>query len=115
MKGAGANSEELHTFKDSLDRLIQTDVALVSNALAQTQRKLNDEIEKQRDSVVTFFNDTSQILNRMSERDLSMRMDKEYEEEFMTIRDALNRACDNLDEGLSQVAVSSDQISSASG
>ena len=51
----------------------------------------------------------------MSERDLSMRMDKEYEEEFMTIRDALNRALDNLDEGLSQVAVSSDQISSASG
>ena len=115
VKGAGANSEELHTFKDSLNRLIQTDVALVSNALAQTQRKLSDDIEKQRDSVVTFFNDTSQILNRMSERDLSMRMDKEYEEEFMTIRDALNRALDNLDEGLSQVAVSSDQISSASG
>ena len=115
VKGAGATSEELHTFKDALSRLIQTDVALVSNALAQAQRKLSDEIEKQRDSVVTFFNDTSQILNRMSERDLSMRMDKEYEEEFMTIRDALNRALDNLDEGLSQVAVRSDQISSASG
>ncbi len=53
VSGAGATAEELHTFKDALNRLIQTDVALVSNALAQAQRKLSEEIERQRDSVVT--------------------------------------------------------------
>ncbi len=115
VKESGANNDELHTFKDALARLIQTDVALVSNALAQTQRELSNVIEKQRDSVVRFFNDTSEVLDKMADRDLSMRMDGTYEEEFMKVRDALNSALDNLDEGLAQVAVSSDQISSASG
>ncbi len=112
---AGATDDELNTFKDALSRLIQTDVALVSNALTQAQRELGNMVEKQRDSVVRFFNDTSAVLAKMADRDLSMRMDGTYEEEFMQVRDALNSALDNLDEGLAQVSVSTDQISSASG
>jgi len=112
---AGATHAELNRFKDALSRLIQTDIALVSNALAQAQRALSNKVEEQRDEVMAFFSDASKVLDKMADRDLSQRMAGEYEGEFLRVREALNRALDNLDEGLGQVAVGSDQISSASG
>ncbi len=112
---AGATDAELHRFKDALVRLIQTDIALVSNALAESQRHLRLEVEKQRDEVLTFFGEASKVLNGLAERDLSKRMDGDYEGEFKRTQDALNTAIDNLDQGLSQVLDGTDQISNRSG
>ncbi len=112
---AGASTEEIIRFNDAMTRLIQTDIALVSGALAEAQHELQRQVESQRDSVMEFFDETSKILNNVAERDLTARMVGEYSEEFVEIKTALNTAINNLDDGFRQVASGAEQVNAAAG
>ncbi|MDP6701250.1 MAG: methyl-accepting chemotaxis protein, partial [Candidatus Latescibacteria bacterium] len=112
---AGATPAELIRFKESLGRLIMADVALVSAALAEAQRALNTQVEKQRDEVMEFFAAAAKVLEAMAARDLTTRMQGQFEGEFARIKEALNTAIGNLNGGLTQIATSAEQVASASG
>jgi len=66
------------------------------------------------DAVTEPINESSAVLAKVAERDLTARMDGDYKGDFATIKESLNTAVDNLDQGLSQVAVGAEQVSSAS-
>ena len=54
------------------------------------------------------------VLRRVAERDLTAAMTGDYQGEFATIRDAIDRAVRNLGEALREVNVSAAQVASAS-
>jgi methyl-accepting chemotaxis protein len=53
-------------------------------------------------------------LEKVADRDLTARVMGNYQGGHARIKDALNRAVDNLDQGLSQVATSAEQVAGAS-
>jgi methyl-accepting chemotaxis protein len=67
------------------------------------------------DAILTPVNEAQAVLERMAERDLSVRMEGEYKGDHARIKEALNTAIQNLDESLSQVSAAAEQVSAASG
>ncbi len=65
------------------------------------------------DSVITPINEAAEILNRIASRDLTARMQGSYRGDHDKIKESLNRAVDNLDDGFSQVAEGSAQVANA--
>ncbi len=60
------------------------------------------------------INEASDVLSKVANRKLTVRMKGEYKGDFNKIKVSLNTALENLDTSLHQVAVSSDQVASAS-
>ncbi len=60
------------------------------------------------------INEASNVLSKVANRKLTVRMKGEYKGDFNKVKVSLNTALDNLDTSLHQVAVSSDQVASAS-
>jgi methyl-accepting chemotaxis protein len=71
---------------------------------------INDLLE----AVVAPITEAAGVLERVARRDLRARMVGEYQGDFATIKQALNTAVENLDQGLTQVARSAEQVASAS-
>jgi methyl-accepting chemotaxis protein len=67
------------------------------------------------DAVITPINEAAAVLERVAQRDLSARMTGSYQGDHAKIKESLNQAVDNLDEGMQQVAVGIEQVASASG
>lgn len=67
------------------------------------------------DAVIDPVNEALDVLERVAERDMSVRVKGNYQGDHARIKDAVNKAVNNLDEGLSQVNVASEQVSAASG
>lgn len=65
------------------------------------------------DAVLCPLNEASKCLRRAAARDLTTKMMGDYKGEFAQIKDALNTAIGNLDEGLVQVASGAEQVASA--
>ncbi len=65
------------------------------------------------DAVARPLHDASSALERVADRDLSVRMEGSYEGDFLRIRDSLNTAVSNLDQALLEVQAASDQVASA--
>src|SRR5262249_4948371 len=59
------------------------------------------------------INEAASVLEQTASGDLTARMQGDYRGDYAKIRGALNSALENLDGGLSQVAVSADQVASA--
>ncbi len=55
----------------------------------------------------------SNILQKVAEQDLSIRMDGDYSGDFAAIKESLNKALNNLDDGLGQVSLGVQQIANA--
>jgi len=67
------------------------------------------------DAVTAPVTEIDQMLRRLVERDLTVRVKGDCKGDFSRIQSALNATAKNLDDALSQVAVSAEQLTSASG
>lgn len=76
-------------------------------------RELVEGINQTLDAMVAPVNEAITVLERVESRDLAVRMQGDYQGDFATIKNTLNTALKNLDEGLQTVAHSSVQVQSA--
>ncbi len=76
-------------------------------------RNIVSGINEMIDAMVTPVNDAAAVLQLVSKRDLRPRMNGKYEGDYAVIKAALDQALDDLNEGLSQVAISSEQVARA--
>jgi methyl-accepting chemotaxis protein len=67
------------------------------------------------DAVVAPITEAAEVLEKVAGKDLTVRMTGRYAGDFAQIQTALNRALEDLEDALTQVAASSDQVASASG
>jgi methyl-accepting chemotaxis protein len=106
---AGASPADVTTFREALDRLLQVDTALCMDAFIESRR---DRSVKAVEKVV---NELGEVLNRVSDGDLTARVVSEWEATYIAIKDNLNRALDSLDRALSQTAAGATQVAAAAG
>jgi methyl-accepting chemotaxis protein len=59
------------------------------------------------------LNEASDCLERVADRDLTAYMRGEYKGEFAKMKESLNTALANLDEGMQQIAVGAEQVTNA--
>ncbi|HQU83952.1 MAG TPA: methyl-accepting chemotaxis protein, partial [Pyrinomonadaceae bacterium] len=76
-------------------------------------RELVKGINETLDAVVTPINEAAEVLQKIADKDLTAKVKGNYQGEFAKIKDSLNTASANLDEGFLQVALSADQVASA--
>jgi methyl-accepting chemotaxis protein len=65
------------------------------------------------DSVTQPISEASIVLEKIANRDLTANMHGDYSGEFAKIRDSVNNAASNLDDGFRQFAVGAEQVASA--
>jgi methyl-accepting chemotaxis protein len=92
----------------------QLDVRVDTTHHQGDYRKIVDGINTFLEAVLNPINEASAGLQNMARRDLTSRMSGNYQGDFAKIKEALNMAVTNLDDGLAQVAVGADQVASAS-
>ena len=66
------------------------------------------------DVIVEPINESADVLDRVAQKDLTVRMKGDYKGDFARIKTSLNSALDNLEAGMVQVLESSGQIAEAS-
>ncbi len=66
------------------------------------------------EAIVGPINESADVLDRVAQKDLTVRMKGNYQGDFARIKTSLNSALDNLDAGMVQVLESSGQIADAS-
>ena len=91
-----------------LDERVRTDYA--DGIYKELVESFNSAI----DNVVSPLDESKSVLERVALRDLSVRMRGEYEGEFAELKCALNKAIENLDQGLLQLAGMVNDFMSAS-
>ena len=65
------------------------------------------------DAVIQPIVEAAEVLERVADRDMTSRMLGDYKGDHAKIKNTLNRAVENLDQGLAQVSSASDQVASA--
>ncbi|HYW51191.1 MAG TPA: methyl-accepting chemotaxis protein [Gemmatimonadaceae bacterium] len=88
---------------------VRGDVTTFSGAYRDLVTGINDTL----DAVVRPINEASDVLARVSARDLTARVVGDYEGDFSRIKVSINTAAETLDDALTQVHASSDQVASA--
>ncbi len=86
------------------------DVSSVTGDYAAVYNSVNTML----DEILQPINEAAQVLEKMASRDLSSRLVGDYKGDHAKIKNALNLAVENLDNGMLQVSVSSEQVASAS-
>jgi methyl-accepting chemotaxis protein len=76
-------------------------------------RSIVDGVNRTLDAILEPITEAQQALERVAARDLTARVTGEYEGDHAKIKDSLNTAVANLDEGLGTVNMSADQVASA--
>lgn len=66
------------------------------------------------DAVIAPMTEAGEVLERVAARDLTARVEGDYQGDHAKIKDSLNRAVANLEQGLTQVSDSADQVAAAS-
>ena len=77
-------------------------------------RQVVEGINATLDAVLGPIDEASRVLDRLAERDLTVRMDDNHRGDLARIAHALNGAVDNLRDALTNVTVGAEQVSSAS-
>lgn len=67
------------------------------------------------DAVVEPIDEFAEALQKVAEKDLKTRMTRDYQGDFARIKDAFNTAVENLDDALTLVTNTAEQVSSAAG
>ncbi|HRH46787.1 MAG TPA: methyl-accepting chemotaxis protein, partial [Pyrinomonadaceae bacterium] len=118
VKTAGASRNDLDMFKESLQRLLQADIAIVITALTDSRRdkieKLNKESLKKFEEAKSFLDEEARILEKISARDLTQRMMGNFEGQYANIQKMLNETISNLFESISQISNGAEQVANAS-
>lgn len=78
-------------------------------------RELVDGLNRTLDAVVTPVKEAQAVLERVAQRDLTVRVCGEYEGDHAKLKESINSALVNLEEALSEVAAASAQVAAASG
>ncbi len=90
-------------------------VALNSRSLKGVYGNLVSGMQQTFDSASKPIAEAVDVLQKIAERDLRVRMEGDYSGSFDSIKLSLNAVVDGLNECLSQVALGADQVNSASG
>jgi methyl-accepting chemotaxis protein len=77
-------------------------------------RDLIQAINQMMDAIVAPINEAACVLEKVANKDLTVRMQGDYQGDYAKIKTMLNTAVGNLDEGLTQVSISSEQVAMAS-
>ncbi len=77
-------------------------------------RELVEGVNHTLDAVIAPVNEASDVLDRLAARDLRARVIGEYRGDHARIKNALNKAAENLDTALAEVHATSEQVTSAS-
>jgi methyl-accepting chemotaxis protein len=102
-----------------LDRLAKaiSEGQLAERAKAQmfegNYRSIIDGVNNMIGAFVKPIDEAARILEQVAQRNLVARMMGDYKGDFAKIKNAMNAAVQNLDDGLSQVAVGAEQVSAA--
>jgi methyl-accepting chemotaxis protein len=72
-------------------------------------------INRMMDAVTKPINEAAEVLEKIAHRDLTAQMKGDYHGDFAKIKESVNLAAANLDEGFQQIAVSAEQVASAAG
>jgi len=119
IKNAGANPADLKRFSDALNRLLQVDMAFVLMSQADTYKekigKMSEEAEAKFKEANSFLDEEARVLEKVSERDLTVRMEGTFDGQYETIKNRLNQTIDNLYDSIGQIANSAEQVTQASG
>jgi methyl-accepting chemotaxis protein len=78
-------------------------------------RHLIESINRMMDEIVEPIQDASRALEKVAQRDLTARMQGEYQGDYAIMKQALDTAISNLADGLHQVAATSKHVADASG
>src|SRR5579884_2679298 len=115
----GALARALHGTLDETRLLIEAarngQMAQRGNA-AQFQGAYEDLVQgvnQLLDAITAPINEAAAVLERVQAGDMTARMEGAYRGDYAKIKAALNGALENLDGGLTQVAISADQVASA--
>ena len=76
-------------------------------------RELVEGINATLDAVVEPIGEALRVLERVAERDLTVRMEGEYRGDFSKLKESLNTAVRNLEEALGEASASAEQVASA--
>jgi methyl-accepting chemotaxis protein len=77
-------------------------------------RDLVEGVNHTLDAVIAPVNEASDVLDRLAARDLRARVTGEYRGDHARIKNALNKAAENLDTALAEVHSTSEQVTAAS-
>jgi methyl-accepting chemotaxis protein len=83
------------------------------NATLDGMQVLAEQASGERDAAVRFLDEAGRVLDRVAERDLTVRMSGEYAESFARVKETLNTAVENLDAALGQVGAGAEQVAAA--
>ncbi len=89
---------------------VRGDVAKYRNSYAEIVKGVNNIL----DAVIRPINEASATLEKMAVRDMTARMNGDYQGDYAIIKEMINRTASTLDEALIQVAQASTQVASAS-
>jgi methyl-accepting chemotaxis protein len=78
-------------------------------------RKILEGVNQTLDSVLAPIDEAAQVLERLSQRDLRVRVKGNYQGDHAKIKESINATGEALHDALLRVAVAVDQVSSASG
>lgn len=83
--------------------------------LSEVYQPMMQSINEIIDATVAPIQEAAEVLERLAERDLTARVMGDYLGDHARIKDAVNTAADNLDQGLIQVSASAEQVNAAAG
>ena len=91
----------------------QLDARIDTKGYTGFLRTVGDGINRLMDSVVTPIRDATRVVKALSEGDLSLTMDGDFQGEFSTLKGAINSSMEKLTEMVGQINQSANTITSA--
>jgi len=85
-----------------------------AEAFQEAYRDIVQGVNRTLDAVIGPINEASDVLERVASRDLTARMQGEYQGDHARIKESLNMAVENLEKALQQVAIGAEQVAAAS-
>ncbi|MEZ5306326.1 MAG: globin-coupled sensor protein [Pyrinomonadaceae bacterium] len=115
---AGATPAEIADFTASFQKLVQFDIAVVVTAMTDTHKAtvedLSTKTKTQFDEARRFLGEMAKVLDLVSKRDLSKRLEGSFGEEYSVIQLRLNDTIDNLFASISQISETANHVGAAS-
>jgi methyl-accepting chemotaxis protein len=109
---AGATAAEQARFSRAFERLLQLDIAVVVTALTEArQAKVEDALKGES---MRFLTEVSSVLERLAQRDLTVRITGVYGPENSRLQPSFNEALAGLAEAMREVAAASREVTAAS-
>jgi len=115
---AGATANDIKLFRNAMDRLLQIDMSFVLMSQADTYKekigKLTAECEEKYNEAKNFLDEEARVLEKVAARDLTERMEGDFQGHYADIQTMLNQTIDNLYNSIAQISLGAEQVTSAS-